>query len=252
MNTVSRILRKHRKKIDEKSDPIVEYFKLDESNEDEDGVLPPPPFEATLISPPESRVHVYLGNVSDAMYPDALSRLNIIGVINMAARQCTDVQRMQRVAGGHEPSVSQWDRVEFNQRWYRSHLGEGFSYLAIPAEDHPRYKITDDFKECFEFLARIEESAQDGRRPAVLVHCMQGLNRSAAVCVGWLVERWGLTVPAAVESIASARSGILSNRGFVKQIVHWQWLKALPEPRLDVRPKQPPKIVHIGNIVERM
>lgn len=248
---LSRMLRKHLK-TSEKLQQLDPFFLVSHEDDDEHGegeCLPDPPFEATLITVPaheDSTLRLWLGSVSDAMYPCALREREVYCIINMAARQCSDIQRIQKVS---TESLSQWDRVCFNESWYRANLERNdFEYLRVDAEDHPRYKITDDFPICFEFLDRMEQTYK-GRNVSVLVHCIQGLNRSAAVCVGWLLKRHRMPLHDAIELVSSRRPGILSNRSFLRQLIAYE--RTLYEKPVSAIVAQP-RLVTIGNVVERL
>jgi protein-tyrosine phosphatase len=133
----------------------------------------------------------------------------------MASGQCKDIQRMELV----NESQSQWDRVMFKADWYRQQLNRpDMQYLEIPAEDHPRYNISKDFSTCFEFIEQVGRKKSGG----ILVHCIQGLNRSAAVVVAYLVGQKKLSLVEAVEMVASKRPGVLTNRGFLKQLLSFE------------------------------
>jgi hypothetical protein len=214
----------------------------EEISQSSETTLPPPPFEATHINPlfPSRAfpVDIYLGNVSDAMYPAALAARNIGAVLNMALSQCVDFQRVQKMMADDGPP-SQWELIRFDEGWYRR---GGFEYLGIPAEDHPKYKISDHFEECFSFIDRV------GSR-GILIHCIQGLNRSAAVVAAWLLRGGYGNLSEIVERLSFARPGkLLSNRGFVRELVVLERkMTGVGEPQ-GVPQRQ---IFSIGNVVER-
>ena len=205
-----------------------------------------PPFEATLVDSC-GVVDLWLGSASDAMFPAALKRANLEAIVNMASGQCADIQRIERIAG----NGSQWERVEFDRSWYASHVHPGFKFLAIPAEDHPRYSIEKVFDTVYDFINEIIYTKADSgqRRVSILIHCVQGLNRSAAVCAAFLMRKRSMTALEAVESIASKRPGVLSNRAFVKRLIAFE--TTLQQPATLPDPPMPPRIFSIGNIVER-
>jgi protein-tyrosine phosphatase len=236
LKQVSRIVRKHAMK-----DKGVPFIPLPEEDDRD------PPFEATLIDSDGGSFDVYLGSVSDAMYPKALKEHRVVGIINAAAGQCADIQRIEKIAG----NGSQWEHVSFNEPWYKTALNiDSFFYLSIAAEDHPRYKLGEDFEVCVEFLDKVEAACMGMKsRPSVLIHCIQGLNRSAAICVAFLMKRRNLSVLEAVELLASKRPDLLTNRGFLRQLVQLQL--QLSAPLKEEMSKPPPKTFTIGNIVER-
>ncbi|ELT92953.1 hypothetical protein CAPTEDRAFT_47158, partial [Capitella teleta] len=86
-------------------------------------------------------------------------------------------------------------------------------YLEIAAEDIEGYDITQHFTTAFEFIAN---AMDDGGK--VLVYCAKGRNRSAAVCVGYLMNCWKVTLATAVKQVSAVRGRILTNTSFVKQL----------------------------------
>jgi protein-tyrosine phosphatase len=243
---VVKILRKYATpKVDVPFSLVCEDIR-DDSEGDED-----PPFGATLIDSGNGSFDLWLGSVSDAMYTRALKQKNVFAIINMAAGQCRDIQRIERIAG----NGSQWEKVAFAENWYKERLdNQQFEYLAVHAEDHPRYKLVDDLRNCISFLDCLEgKFPRENVRPAVLVHCIQGMNRAAAVCVAYLIRRRSLSLEEAVDHVASRRPGILSNRAFVRQLIGFSQEEGGLAEALDQFCKPVPrKIVSIGDVVERV
>jgi dual specificity phosphatase 12 len=60
------------------------------------------------------------------------------------------------------------------------------------------------------------------RRPQVLVHCIQGISRSGAVVVAFLMRRLSLSYDAALEIAKVYRPIIAPNTGFSEQLRLWQ------------------------------
>mmetsp|Transcript_119698 Transcript_119698/g.211584 ORF Transcript_119698/g.211584 Transcript_119698/m.211584 type:complete len:330 (-) Transcript_119698:130-1119(-) len=66
-------------------------------------------------------------------------------------------------------------------------------------------------------LAFIREHLEKGE--TVLVHCLRGENRSAAVCAAFLIRERGMSAAEAIELLRQKRGeGALSNQGFVDEI----------------------------------
>jgi protein-tyrosine phosphatase len=120
------------------------------------------------------------------------------------------MQRFQRLTGEANENI---DAAEFSNDWFRRHLGVR-EYYGFAAEDHPKFPITDFFDDAFKVI----EAARQ-RKEAVLVHCMQGLNRSATLVAGWLAKYANMEIEEAVLHIASRRADVFSNTGFLTQLL---------------------------------
>ena len=205
---------------------------VDDSSSSCSSCLGDPPFEGTRLS-----ANLFVGSVSEAMYPSALKRENIVGIINMAGNQLKLIQRMN--AAMDVPGA--WSRIRFDIEWYRAATGDlNFEYLIIDAEDHPKYKISDHFLECHEFVKRVTKNGG-----SVLIHCVQGLNRSVAVAVAELVFK-GSSLEEAIELVSCRRKGkLLSNKAFVKQLITY-FSEPVAETSVPVK-----SWFQIGDVVER-
>ena len=85
---------------------------------------------------------------------------------------------------------------------------------CVQAEDSDRYDITRHFGESFRFL---DAAKRDGG--TVLVHCALGINRSAAVCVAYMMLERRLPLLAVARIIKDRRRIVLANRAFQRQLV---------------------------------
>jgi atypical dual specificity phosphatase len=155
-----------------------------------------PRFSATRILKVED-VDVYLGSLDDAMNNEALSELNITCTIDCASAQSEQALKLQ----GKTHIVRQQNDslIRFN----------------IPAEDHPRYKIAQHFDEVSSY---IDLGIRENRN--ILIHCMQGLNRSATLLAAWLVKARAFTLLDAIDLISGLRPGVFSNKGFLRELVN--------------------------------
>ena len=163
---------------------------------------------------PATGFRLHVGGVSDAMYANHLQTYGIRAILNCAAAQTASARRIIQASGNSLEGIG-WDKVDFSQEWYSRELDiPSFMYLAIPAEDHAKFPLSDYFAETSAF---IEEARCKGYN--VLVHCMQGLNRSVAVTVAWMVTFGNHSLDSAIQHIAKLRPYILRNRGFLKQLV---------------------------------
>eukprot|EP00906_Rhabdomonas_costata_P027523 RCo039073 len=140
--------------------------------------------------------NLFLGGVRHAKHLDTMKRLGVTHVLNCAADQCSQI-------------CSQF----YAERKYNLAI----DVHLLPANDDPGYPLlANHFQEAFEF---IEGSRRSGG--TVLVHCYQGVNRSAAICVAYLVQALSMPLLHAVRHVFQARPCILSNRGFQAQLVEF-------------------------------
>jgi len=93
-------------------------------------------------------------------------------------------------------------------------LGAYMVHVMLQAEDSDRYDITRHFGEAFRFL---NAAKRDGG--TVLVHCALGINRSAAVCVAYMMVERRLPLLAVTRIIKDRRRIVLANKSFQRQLV---------------------------------
>jgi dual specificity phosphatase 12 len=88
------------------------------------------------------------------------------------------------------------------------------SYKQVMADDEDDYDLTQHFKECFEFIDEQRHSNKN-----VLVHCMAGVSRSAAIVVGYLKYTSPEKDFDHIHSqVKKSRPCIKINRGFIQQL----------------------------------
>ncbi|KAJ1734411.1 tyrosine protein phosphatase yvh1 [Coemansia biformis] len=88
-----------------------------------------------------------------------------------------------------------------------------FTYKLVSIDDLPEENIIQDFPECNRFIRGALDAG--GR---VLVHCMAGQSRSAAVAAAFLMQRDQLDTAQALAAIRTRRPQIHPNEGFVEQL----------------------------------
>jgi hypothetical protein len=144
------------------------------------------------------RPRLYCGTMADAAYWPLVQSLCITHILNVAV----EAQR------GDPPYDSQ-----------------GIQYMLIPWHDsaeqtHSVYR--QKFRQLREATRFIHKSLQSTfqwnaaeKKASVLVHCVQGLNRSAAIVCAYLMEYEGLSLDRALAEVKSKHQGCLSSR-------HWQ------------------------------
>jgi len=94
---------------------------------------------------------------------------------------------------------------------------ENYRILHIQVADQPRAELYKHFPEMFKF---IEEgiNANEG----VLVHCEQGVSRSASVVIGFLIYHKRMSLREAIVHTRSKRSMINPNNGFMRQLYEYE------------------------------
>lgn len=150
--------------------------------------------------------HLYCGSKIDAHNFSLLRRLRITHVLNCA------------------PGLRNYDTEE-------SPYAEGQSgvvdYLELDILDNPSYPIIQaHYPRARGF---IEKARETGGR--ALVHCELGVNRSAALCVAYLMDLEQMSLLRAVRQLQFDRPNILCNEGFRRQLVDFAKERNLLLPR---------------------
>ncbi|KAF8626570.1 hypothetical protein AX15_004802 [Amanita polypyramis BW_CC] len=93
----------------------------------------------------------------------------------------------------------------------------GFNCYRIDIVDHSAA----DLKPHLEAVcSHIDEVLRGGK--SVLVHCQQGISRSAAVVIAYLIRSRGMSYHNAYEFIKRKRACIKPNPGFVRALQDWE------------------------------
>ncbi|XP_034007800.1 dual specificity phosphatase DUPD1-like [Trematomus bernacchii] len=86
-------------------------------------------------------------------------------------------------------------------------------YFGVEADDKPTFNMSQYFCPSTQFIHEALIQPQN----KVLVHCVMGRSRSAALVLAYLMMKQSLTVVDAVEHVKQRRC-ILPNHGFLKQL----------------------------------
>eukprot|EP00927_Polykrikos_kofoidii_P079061 TRINITY_DN75851_c0_g1_i1.p2 TRINITY_DN75851_c0_g1~~TRINITY_DN75851_c0_g1_i1.p2 ORF type:complete len:202 (+),score=27.57 TRINITY_DN75851_c0_g1_i1:178-783(+) len=95
----------------------------------------------------------------------------------------------------------------------------GLAYMGLDGcVDEEGYPLIEThLKTAVEFIReQLIASAPNG---CVLIHCHEGKNRSAALCVGYLMKEYRMKVIEAVEHVWLRRPIVLTNQSFVDQLM---------------------------------
>ena len=88
-----------------------------------------------------------------------------------------------------------------------------FKYLNIPLYDSKKQNL-----EKYIIISNnfIEEGSRNNNR--VLIHCGEGVSRSVAICLMYLITKKGMTFSKAKDAFVQKRAGCCPNDGFVSQL----------------------------------
>lgn len=135
-------------------------------------------------TPSMIEIGLYLSSVHGGYDKEELQRLNITHVLSV---------------GGFTPKYP-----------------NDFVYKVIDVMDWPTENLKQYFPEVIEF---IEQGMKAG---GVLVHCLAGRSRSAAVVIAFLIARRNKTFDEAYRFVLKKRPVIWPNLGFQQQLKEWE------------------------------
>jgi len=92
-----------------------------------------------------------------------------------------------------------------------------FVYKKYELEDTPEQDISAHFEEACEFL---EQARRNSKR--ALVHCIQGMSRSASFVIAYLILKQDMTLRQAYGFVLSRRSIVKPNPGFLTQLIKFE------------------------------
>lgn len=150
-------------------------------------------FVATMhgLRTDEIRSRLYLGNMADAAYWPLLKALNITHVLNCAVEA---------------------------QKTKPPYESKGLLYMMAPLHDSPEQAqalTRHRFRTLREATKFINATLQESKKHTILVHCVQGLSRSAAITCAYLMEHEGLPMDKALNEVRTRHKGCLTAH-------HWQ------------------------------
>jgi len=146
-------------------------------------------WDANLVLP-----RIYLGSYSSSMRPALLQAANITLIISV---------------GTH----------------FRPVHNPHFNYLIICAEDKPTQNLLSHFERASTEIDRhLKETPGN-----VLVHCMQGVSRSATILSAYQIRFHNCTPEEAIKRLQAVRPQVNPNKGFRRQLDDYYKAVQLPE-----------------------
>ena len=135
--------------------------------------------------------HVYIGSQHNAESLRLLRRLGITHVLNCAGYK----------GPRKNPDVSPYEGLDIE-------------YYEFKAEDTDRYDMRQHIPEATSYLNGCLR-----RGGVCLVHCALGVNRSATICVAYLMQHKQMNLLNAVSLLKRKRPLVLLNKNFQRQLV---------------------------------
>ncbi|KAL1229072.1 Dual specificity protein phosphatase [Trichinella pseudospiralis] len=90
---------------------------------------------------------------------------------------------------------------------------QSVTYLFVMAKDLSEWNLMADFDRCLEFIESAIQSKEN-----ILVHCQEGISRSATVVAAYLMKKYSIDENEALRRIQAVRSIVRPNIGFMKQL----------------------------------
>eukprot|EP00798_Chlamydomonas_sp_ICE-L_P018661 gene18661-25178_t len=92
-----------------------------------------------------------------------------------------------------------------------------FLYHHVAIDDNESEDIILTLPTCFKFIEACRDS-----NGVLLVHCMAGVSRSAAVVLAWRMQEEALSMQEALKQLKALRPFVYPNLGFKFQLEEWQ------------------------------
>lgn len=111
-------------------------------------------------------------------------------------------------------------------------LPDGIHHLVIPLSDTTTANLLQHLPEAVGFIESALGESGDAR---VLVHCIEGISRSASAVIAYLMSARGMSFAQALRIVKRRRAVVSPNLGFVRQLSQWG---ALCEAEREEKPSE--------------
>lgn len=138
-----------------------------------------------VLEPENYKGGIFLGDLASALELNNLKNRNILAILTVSE-----------------------DFVFFDQR--------DFTHLQIKLKDTIKTPICTIFDSTNQFIKENLEKSN------VLVHCFQGISRSATVVIAYLMEKNNWKYEEAFEFVKKKRKIISPNSGFISQLINYE------------------------------
>jgi predicted protein tyrosine phosphatase len=117
-------------------------------------------------------------------------------------------------------------------------LSEDIKHHVIPISDTTTTNLLQHLPAVVEFI----ESAFQNPNAKVLVHCVEGVSRSASAVIAYLMAERGMSFPQALRVVKRRRAVVSPNLGFIRQLSEWG---TICETRRKERPREWEQVLNL-------
>ena len=132
-----------------------------------------------------------------------------------------DEAKLQRLKVTHVLNAAYGQKKFMHVNTGPDYYKSGIIYQGIQATDIAGFKIMPYFDESCDFIAQAigskESEKKDGK---ILVHCREGVSRSATLVLAYLIKYQDMSLKDALTHVRSKRE-ISPNAGFLKQLIQF-------------------------------
>jgi len=101
----------------------------------------------------------------------------------------------------------------------RKDFGDGVTVMHVPIRDD----VNTDIAQWFDRVVKFIQDALDAdEKHRVLVHCLQGISRSATLVCAYLVATTPMRATEAIAFVQAKRGIVSPNPGFRRQLILWE------------------------------
>ncbi|KAF8244224.1 phosphatases II, partial [Wilcoxina mikolae CBS 423.85] len=97
-------------------------------------------------------------------------------------------------------------------------LPYGINHRIIPLSDTSTSNLLQSLPDAVAFIESALRESEDAK---VLVHCVEGISRSASTVIAYLMSERGMSFSQALRIVKRRRAVVSPNLGFIRQLSEW-------------------------------